>query len=207
MDELIGTIKLFAGNYAPHYQALFSIIGTTYGENGVNTFALPDLRSRVPVGAGKVDGLSSFAAGQKAGVESNILQNTNIPTLQGNVDLSALKGTASGPVSTSVNATIPVPCGTSADSPSPVNNVLAGDSLSNVSNYSTVAESGKYMKPLTATLPIHFTASLPVSLDGGSVSVVVNHAKGMPQQPVSNIQPSLGLNYIICMEGVYPQRN
>lgn len=62
----MGTIKLFAGNFVPHgyafchgqllpinqNQALFSILGTTYGGDGKTTFALPDLRGRVPVGAG-----------------------------------------------------------------------------------------------------------------------------------------------------------
>ena len=65
MDELIGTIKLFAGTFAPqnymycagqrisisHNCALFSILGTTYGGDGVTTFAIPDLRTRLPVTA------------------------------------------------------------------------------------------------------------------------------------------------------------
>jgi microcystin-dependent protein len=64
MDEIIGAIKLFAGNYAPYgylyckgqllsinaYSVLFTILKTTYGGDGITTFALPDLRSRVPVG-------------------------------------------------------------------------------------------------------------------------------------------------------------
>src|SRR5690606_41577033 len=59
MEEMIGIVKLFGGNFAPRNwafcngsllpisqnQALFSILGTTYGGDGVNTFALPDLRS------------------------------------------------------------------------------------------------------------------------------------------------------------------
>ena len=63
MDELIGTIKLFAGNFAPQYymyctgqllsisqnSALFSILGTTYGGDGITTFSLPDLRTHIPV--------------------------------------------------------------------------------------------------------------------------------------------------------------
>ncbi len=66
IDPFIGEIMLFAGNFAPRgyafcngqllpisgYQALFSLLGTTYGGNGVNNFALPDLRDAVPVHAG-----------------------------------------------------------------------------------------------------------------------------------------------------------
>jgi len=64
-NPYIGEIRLFAGTYAPYgwmfcqgqlldilnNQTLFAIIGTTYGGNGINNFALPDLRNAVPVGA------------------------------------------------------------------------------------------------------------------------------------------------------------
>ncbi|MCO5188783.1 MAG: tail fiber protein [Anaerolineae bacterium] len=63
MDPFIAEIKLFAGNFAPQgwafcegqilpimqYQALFSLLGTTYGGDGRTTFALPDLRGRAPI--------------------------------------------------------------------------------------------------------------------------------------------------------------
>ncbi|MCH2218340.1 MAG: tail fiber protein, partial [Flavobacteriales bacterium] len=65
MDPFIGQIMMFAGTFAPvnwalcngqilpisEYTALFSILGTTYGGNGRTTFALPDLRGRVPMGS------------------------------------------------------------------------------------------------------------------------------------------------------------
>lgn len=66
-EPMIGEVKLFAGNFAPRgwalcqgqllpisqNTALFSILGTMYGGDGRTTFALPDLRDRVPVGAGR----------------------------------------------------------------------------------------------------------------------------------------------------------
>ena len=73
MDEAyMGTIVLFGGNFEPRnwmfcngqllslnqYQALFSILGTTYGGDGINNFALPDLRGRVPVHVGAGPGLT-----------------------------------------------------------------------------------------------------------------------------------------------------
>lgn len=158
MEELIGTIKLFAGNFAPHgyafchgqllpinqNQALFSILGTTYGGDGRTTFALPDLRGRVPVGAGTGDGISSGVnAGTKFGVEGNSISANNIPTLKGSVDLSNLNGAANGNVSTTVNITIPMPCSTIGNSDTPVNNVTAIDSSSILPmNYATSAEPG-----------------------------------------------------------------
>lgn len=60
-------------------QALFSLIGTTYGGDGTTTFALPDLRGRVPVHFGQGTGLSNYTLGQKFGAESTILNTTQMP--------------------------------------------------------------------------------------------------------------------------------
>ena len=94
MDEAyIGTIMLFAGNFAPRcwrfcdgsilsiaqHQALFAIIGTTYGGDGSSTFALPDLRGRVPVGFGSGPGLSPVAMGARGGAETVTLQQQQLP--------------------------------------------------------------------------------------------------------------------------------
>ena len=60
--------------------ALFSLLGTTYGGNGTTTFALPDLRGRVPVGQGSGPGLSPYSLGQMGGVETVTLTTTQIPS-------------------------------------------------------------------------------------------------------------------------------
>jgi len=69
-----GSLLPISGN-----QALFSLIGTTYGGNGQTTFALPDLRSRVPVGQGQGPGLSNYTVGQTAGADSVALQQSGMP--------------------------------------------------------------------------------------------------------------------------------
>src|SRR5512140_1495707 len=88
----IGEIRMFAGNFAPvgwafcqgqllaisENDALFNLIGTTYGGDGQNTFALPDLRSRVPVHSG-TNQSQSFILGEKAGVEAVTLTVQQIP--------------------------------------------------------------------------------------------------------------------------------
>ena len=97
MDEYIGIVKLFAGNFAPkgwffcngallpinQYSAFFAIIGTTYGGDGKTTFALPDFRSRVPVGSTDMGGANPpatlYPAGSKAGTESIQLNQTQMP--------------------------------------------------------------------------------------------------------------------------------
>jgi microcystin-dependent protein len=60
-------------------QALFALIGTTYGGNGVTTFALPDLRSRVALGIGQLPGGSVYTWGERAGVEAVTLSTSQMP--------------------------------------------------------------------------------------------------------------------------------
>ena len=93
MEGTIGEIRLFAGNFAPRAwafcwgqllsiaqnTALFSILGTTYGGNGQTTFALPDLRGRVPVSQGQGPGLSPYSLGEQGGVETVTLLQQQIP--------------------------------------------------------------------------------------------------------------------------------
>ena len=88
MDPYLGEIRLLSFNFAPkgwafcngallavnQYQALFALLGTYYGGNGVQTFALPDLRSRVPIHMG-----GSYNIGQVSGVENVTLLVTEIP--------------------------------------------------------------------------------------------------------------------------------
>jgi len=114
MDPFIGQIILFAGNYAPQgwafcngqllpiasYTALFSILGTTYGGNGVNNFALPDLRGRAPIHFGQGLGLSPYALGETGGVETVTLNAIQMPAHTHSVApaASSQKGNQGNPV-------------------------------------------------------------------------------------------------------------
>ncbi|HFE44129.1 MAG TPA: phage tail protein [Nannocystis exedens] len=94
MDGTIGEIRLFAGNFAPHSwalcdgqllaiienQALFSVLGTTYGGDGRHSFALPDLRGRAPVHVGRGPGLSPYQLGERKGRESTQLSVNQLPS-------------------------------------------------------------------------------------------------------------------------------
>lgn len=81
-------------------QALFSLLGTTYGGNGVTTFALPDLRSRVPIGAGTVQGQPPFPQGAQGGVEQVTLMVAEIPTHVHAVQGTLKAGSAGGETNT-----------------------------------------------------------------------------------------------------------
>lgn len=92
-SPFLGEIIMVGFNFAPRqwatcdgqllpinsYQALFSILGTTYGGDGRTTFGLPELRGRVSLHAGNGPGLSPKTLGQKGGSETNTLVTANLP--------------------------------------------------------------------------------------------------------------------------------
>ncbi len=169
-DPYIGEIRMFTGNFAPRswllchgqllpinqYSALFSILGTTYGGDGVSTFALPDLRGRVAIGEGQGPGLNQTNLGEKKGEEAVNLTVNNLPSHNH---------------STNSNETVVV----KKESVRSVN--------MNTADHATVTTDEEGNNEQSTT-----------SYTGNS-------------QPVNNMQPSLTINYIICLEGIYPSRN
>ena len=122
MEEYLAIIKLFAGNFAPRTfaycagqilpissnTALFSLLGVAYGGNGQTTFALPDLRGRVPVGAmGQGPGLSNYSLGQMSGTETVTLITTEIPQHVHGLVASSAAGTTNTPATTTMLAAPP----------------------------------------------------------------------------------------------------
>ena len=93
MDPFLGEIRLVPFTFAPRgwafcegqllpinqNQALFALLGTNFGGNGKTTFALPDLRGRVPVGAGLAASGSAYTVGAAGGQESTKLTVTQLP--------------------------------------------------------------------------------------------------------------------------------
>ena len=171
MDDYVGEVKMFAGTFAPvywefcwgqllqvsEYSTLFAIIGTTFGGDGINNFALPDLRARIPIGSGQGPGLSQRAPGQMGGAENVTLETANLPQHSHTVKCDI--------TGTKVNT--------------PVNNFPADTSV------------GKGY----ATNPATFgTMSTNMTSNAGS------------SQPHDNMPPWGCINYIICVEGVWPPR-
>lgn len=93
MDPFVGEIMTSGFNFPPRgwalcdgallsisqNTALFSLLGTQYGGNGTSTFALPDLRGRLPVGFGQGPGLSDVSIGESGGSQSVTLLTSEIP--------------------------------------------------------------------------------------------------------------------------------
>lgn len=175
MEPFIGQVILFAGNFAPRgwafcagqllpisqYQALFSLLGTTYGGDGRTTFALPDLRGRVPRGdeGGAGPGLPQVRSGEKGGATEHTLTADQLPAHAHGLNNNAID--------------------TEADGNSPV-----GHNLANTAENSYSAS--------TAT---GISGPASTKTDGGQ-----SHA-------FSTMDPYLGMNYIIALEGTYPSRS
>lgn len=107
-NPFIGEIRLFGGNFAPQgwafcdgsvqsiaqNDALFALIGTTYGGDGQQTFNLPDLRGRVPVNQGQGPGLSNYVIGQLSGVNNVTLTSAQMPAHNHSLNASTANATA-----------------------------------------------------------------------------------------------------------------
>jgi microcystin-dependent protein len=113
-EPFIASIVMFGGNFAPRgwalcngqlvsiaqNSALFSLLGTTFGGDGVQNFALPDLRGRVPIHAGNGPGLTPYVPGEQGGTENVTLIQNQMPIHNHVVNADGL------------NANSPTPAGT-----------------------------------------------------------------------------------------------
>ena len=192
-QSYIGAISGWAPNFAPRnwafcqgqllplsqYQALFAVVGTTYGGNGQSNFALPNLQGRVPIGAGQSPGTSLYSLGQQAGQETVTLTPLQMPAHSHAATASA---TASLPASNAA-ATTATPT---------AETVLA----SAVGGSSRTPVDVKIYAPAPGSinLPLSATATVAVANAGGS-------------QPFSVLQPFTVINYIICLQGIFPPRD
>jgi microcystin-dependent protein len=172
MESMIGQVTIFAGNFAPQgwmlcqgqllsisqYEAVFSVLGTTYGGDGQTTFALPNIAGRAPVHPGQ----STSELGQFNGAEMVTLTSAQMPAHNHSILANSAAGTSALP---------------SGQVPSMG---LDGGSGTEYNIYETTAD---------GTM-----AANSVTMSGGN-------------QPHDNMSPFLAINYIICIEGIFPSRN
>ncbi|WP_286926343.1 MULTISPECIES: phage tail protein [Lysinibacillus] len=172
-DPYLGEIRIFAGNYAPRdwalcdgrllsiaqYNALFSIIGITYGGDGKTTFQLPDLRGRAPMHYGDGPGLTTRTFAQPIGTSTVTLNETQMPIHKHRVQGSS---------------------------------VVAGG-INNPTNAIWGSELAISAKPyVNVKNPVAMKVDI-VKPQGGN-------------QPHNNMQPFVAMNFIICLEGIFPQK-
>jgi len=125
-EPFIGQILTFGGNFAPVNYALcngqllqisqnttlYQLIGTTYGGDGVQTFALPNLQSRVPLHQGQGNGLSPYVLGVPGGSENVTLSTSELPSHSHAINVVTGSGTLATPGGTTYLASqAPAPAG------------------------------------------------------------------------------------------------
>lgn len=107
----LGEIRMFAGTFSPKDNAfcagqimnitqnssLFALIGSSYGGNGTTTFALPDLRGRIPVCMGQGTGLNNYYIGESTGTESVAVGLNEMPMHNHTVTVSGVAGDQTAP--------------------------------------------------------------------------------------------------------------
>jgi microcystin-dependent protein len=194
---LLAAIILFAGNFAPRSwafcwgqilsiaqnTALFSLLGTTYGGNGQTTFGLPDLRGRFPLGTGQGPGLPNITLGEMSGTPTTTLLITNMPAHN---HTGTIASASVAQAATAAAGTTNTPSSTVV--PAVLPTIGGGPSAQPIKGYG-VPDNTTFLAPTT-----NVTGTVNIGIAGGS-------------QPFSIMNPYLGMNYIIGLEGVYPSRN
>lgn len=209
MDMFIGTIIAWPMEWAPEgwvkcdgsllpimqYQALYSLIGIKYGGNGTTNFAVPDLRGRLPMGMGQRPGGSvNYQLGNVNGNENSTITGANLPThkhgltaTNAKIGVSLSGFTVKQPISQSYGGGI-----------DPTNSYPAkavDSSGGEVNSYSTAPTANAFMAPATVT------GNASVSYDSASCTENTGTGTAMYTMP-----PFQTINYIIAVQGIYPQR-
>ncbi|MGI9277942.1 MAG: phage tail protein [Endozoicomonas sp.] len=211
MEFIMGGTILFGGNFAPRdwaicggqlvaiseNQALYAILGTTWGGDGRTNFGIPDLRSRIPQGAGDGPGLAPVRIGQKPGVESVSLA---IPHLPSHIHAATFTGTGASPGGLTATATV-----NALDGSGDLNTPGGGYWANSIAGLA--ATSGGYSSTKDTTMADD-AVSVSITGSGGGItggSVTVAPTGG--NLPFSILQPALGIYYILCVQGIFPSRN
>ena len=192
VEAYIGEVRLFAGNFDPrnwafcHGQliairqntALFSILGTTYGGDGRTTFGLPDFRDHVGVGVGQGPGLSARVLGETGGENNVTLSPYEIPYHTHGVVLSD------------------EPKLKVSSSPATQTTPITGSSIAQpgfLVNGSFAPTMGVNVEEPKVEINANIDMKLNTHASGGSIA----H---------NNMQPYIGMNYVICLYGIFPPR-
>lgn len=195
MDVYMGTVLTFAFNYAPsgwaacngqmmsiaQYNALFALLGTTYGGNGQQTFGLPNLQSRMPICQGTGGGLTTRVIGESSGTETVTASLTNLPTHTHT--LAGLTATTTLQLANPASN----PLGTPTATNSYIGASGTGPGLANIYSDAQGA-SAVPLKGVATTI-------------AGTISPT---GSGLPM-PIMN--PYLVLNFSIALQGLFPSRN
>jgi microcystin-dependent protein len=204
MEAMMAEIRLFAGPYAPNgwhlcdgtllliskNRQLFDLIGNRYGGDGVSTFALPDLRGRTVVGASHPGWESGgYETGASFGQETVALSYDSMPAHDHPIKFD------------------------SDDRPFQAHATLYGSSNSGgqsspEGNFLGLDDTGSSVAPYASggvQVPMHTESVRFTNVQVAAPAVSVEVLGGQQRHP--NMMPSFVLNYIICLNGIYPSPN
>ncbi|MEN2712003.1 phage tail protein [Sphingomonas sp. NPDC092331] len=209
-EPFIGQIMQVGFNFAPRgwapcqgqimsiqqNTALFSLLGTVYGGNGQSTFGLPDSRGRVFIGQGNGPGLTPITLGEIGGVNSEVLSILQMPIHN---HLATFTPTGGGTVSGTLQAMTGAIGSETA--------IPAAGSFLGVANDSSGSITPTFYVPAgqSGTTPVNLGGLNITGGGGGTGTVTVANSGG--SQPVPVMQPYLGIQTNIALEGVFPSRN
>lgn len=165
--------------------ALFSLLGTQFGGDGRTSFGLPDLRGRSPVSFGTGPGLMPVAMGQKGGQDEVTLSSLNLPSHHHGVALTGQTAAATANLVVSTD---------SANQGNPDGNYL-GQGAGPVAPYTATLSSPPGLQNNVVEIPAQ-----QVQVNGNTGTTGNNI-------PVNVQSPYQGVNYQICMYGIYPSRS
>ncbi|MFM0503791.1 phage tail protein [Paraburkholderia caffeinilytica] len=199
-DPFVGEIRMVAFTFAPNgwalcqgqtvpisqNQALFALLGTTYGGDGVQTFNLPNLAGRSPVGTGTGLNLTPVELGQVDGLENFTLTNAQLPahTHAATTSAATLTASVSIPATTTATGSVVAPAANTVLGPA-----AASGHPATLYNTSTAN---------TNLAPFNVNVSAPAAPVAVSMT-----GSGLPL-PLRN--PYLGMNFAIALVGVFPSR-
>jgi microcystin-dependent protein len=209
-DQYLGEIRMVGFSYAPQgwalcngqtlsisaNNALFALLGTTYGGNGTTAFNLPDLQGRLPLHAGNGAGLPVYTLGQMAGTPSVTLTQQQMPQHTHVATFTPSGGGGTPAVNVTVNGSSAT--GTTS---SPTGNYLAG-AASVPGHTPSLYVPGS---PAPAGLgPIAGVSATISGVSGGGGTVTNALAGG--NLPVAIEPPYLAVYFIIALTGIFPSR-
>jgi len=195
MEVFIGTIQSFAFNFAPRdwalcngqtlsisqYQALYALIGVTYGGDGQNTFLLPNLQGRLPLGQGSGPGLTPRVIGTISGTEAVTATLTNLPN--------------------HTHALAAITAATTVELANPASNPVSAPTAT--SSFLGTSGGG----PGTATIYSDQLGASPVPLKGVNTTVSGTVSPAGGGTPMAIMNPFLAINFSIALQGIFPSRN
>lgn len=227
MDAFMGCILPVGFNYPPRdwvfcngqtmqvqqNAALFALLGTMYGGDGQNTYGIPDLRGRSIFGSQQQGpGLANIAQGEKAGTNTHtVISNGSVTITIGPNNLPQHNHPVTVPgsaftCSSVLNAT--TAGGTPPGSYGPTAGAMLGNSTGTgngvASIYSTTTTPTVALANTSVTTTLVGNASVTSGNTGNGAAIT---APVITSANLSNMPPYLGLNYILCTQGIFPSRN